>query len=346
MSVFEGTEDMNRDVNEMGYEYPDMPGVRAGLEKFNAVAVSRDYDFMPSLQERLTRAARYLSNSARTIVDKVRALEVIVDTAGFDELLEQWIAVRAHTELATDVQTSAITLLNETCAQRVSRIVGVVQATKEQIEQRAEEGALLNLDHYSDPLLAYDATRLDELEQQAITLLVEEDQLRADKKMMDAALEILQSRPWQDHIKDWLPTGEQTRALVATALVGKAEADVVMAAIERVVQYVGILAGGYRLFALTETRNKIVDKLLDLRALKNKNKTGVLVLRERAQKILRHAELVEARACWVDNMRLVAKVMTEFSARLTVTAQLSEHSMQQASAELSGFKRFLRRISR
>ena len=77
---------MNRDVDVMGYDSPDMPGVFSGLKKFNAVAVNREYDFIPSLQERLSLAARCLSHAARNVVDRVRSLEVMVDTAGLDEL--------------------------------------------------------------------------------------------------------------------------------------------------------------------------------------------------------------------------------------------------------------------
>ena len=42
-----GTEIMNREIGLMVYENPDMPGVFAGLKKFNAVAVNREYDFIP-----------------------------------------------------------------------------------------------------------------------------------------------------------------------------------------------------------------------------------------------------------------------------------------------------------
>ena len=337
---------MNREIDVMGYESPDMSGVMAVLRKFNAVAVNREYEFIPSLQERLNLAASGLSRGARLIIDKVRKLEVVVDNAGFDELLEQWVAIQAHAELAADIKASAITVLNDTRARRVSRILSAVHTAKEQVEQRATEGEGLNLEHYSDPLLAYDVARLAELEQQAISLQLEEDRLRADKQVIEAAVTVLQSRTWLDHIRDLLPTAEQTQALVATALVGKAEADIVTAAIERVTQYLGFFDGGYRLFSLAQARNKITDQLFDLRTLKYKNQADVQALKERSEKIRRHAELVEARAYWVDNMRSVARGMAAFSARVNPTAQVNEASMQNASAELAGFQQFLRRISR
>ena len=337
---------MNRGSGLMVFENPDMPGVFAGLRKFNAVAVNREYDFIPSLQERLTLAARSLSHSVRTIVDQVRHLDVVVENAGLDALLEQRGAIQAHTELAAQIQASALSALDDTCTQRVSRIVSAVAAAKEQIALWVDEGESLNLEHYSDPLLAYDVARLDELEQHAVTLQVEEEKLRADKQVIDAAVTVLQSRTWLDHIRDLLPNAEQIQALVTSALVGKAEADVVVAAIDRVTLYLGFFDGGYRLFSLTQARNKIIDTLSDLRVLKNKNMTDARVLKERAEKIRRHAELVEARAYWVDNMRLVTKGLAVFIARVHSTTEASVNSMQHASAELTGFQRFLRQISR
>ena len=41
---------MNREVKMNHYTAPDMPGIRAGLAKFNQVVAGRDYEFIPSLQ--------------------------------------------------------------------------------------------------------------------------------------------------------------------------------------------------------------------------------------------------------------------------------------------------------
>ena len=337
---------MNRDVNVMSYDSPDMSGVFSGLKKFNAVAVNREYDFIPSLQERLSLAARYLTRAARNVVDKIRSLEVMVDSAGLDELAEQWAVIHTSGQLTAEAQASAINILNDTFIQRTHRIVSAVTAAKAQIEVRAVEGEGLNLEHYSDPLLAYDAARLEELEQQAVTLQLEEDQLHADKQIVIAAVKILQSRSWLDLIRDFLPTAEQIQTLVTAASVGKVEADVVTAAIERVTHYLGVIDRGYSLFSLTEARNKITDKLADLNIHKSRNKADMRKLKERAEKIRRHAELVEARGYWVDNIRLIANGLTVFLTRSNEVIDINEHMLVQASAELTGFQRFLRRISR
>ena len=337
---------MNRDVDVMGYDSPDMPGVFSGLKKFNAVAVNREYDFIPSLQERLSLAARCLSHAARNVVDRVRSLEVMVDSAGLDELAEQWAAIHTLGQLTAEAQASAFNILKDTFIQRTQRIVSAATAARAQIEVRALEGEGLNLEHYSDPLLAYDAARLDELEQKAVTLQLEEDQLHADKQVVIAAVTILQSRSWLDLITDLLPTAEQIQALVIAASVGKAEADVVTAALERVTQYLGFVDSGYRLFSLTEVRNKITDNLADLSIHKSRNKADMRELKERAEKIRRHAELVEARGYWVDNIRLIANGLAVFLTRLNAVIDINEHTLVQASAELAGFQRFLRRISR
>ena len=337
---------MNRDVNVMSYDSPDMSGVFSGLKKFNAVAVNREYDFIPSLQERLSLAARYLTRAARNVVDKIRSLEVMVDSAGLDELAEQWAVIHTSGQLTAEAQASAINILNDTFIQRTHRIVSAVTAAKAQIEVRAVEGEGLNLEHYSDPLLAYDAARLEELEQQAVTLQLEEDQLHADKQVVIAAVKILQSRSWLDLIRDFLPTAEQIQTLVTAVSVGKVEADVVIAAIERVTHYLGVIDRGYSLFSLTEARNKITDKLADLNIHKSRNKADMRKLKERAEKIRRHAELVEARGYWVDNIRLIANGLTVFLTRSNEVIDINEHMLVHASAELTGFQRFLRRISR
>lgn len=64
---------MNKDISMSHYPMPDFSVVRAGLDKFNVVVASREYSFIPSLQERLTLASKLLNQDTRAIVDHVRS---------------------------------------------------------------------------------------------------------------------------------------------------------------------------------------------------------------------------------------------------------------------------------
>lgn len=334
---------MNREVRMNQYAAPDMPAIRAGLAKFNEVVAGRDYAFIPSLQERLTLAAQFLNRGTRDIIDDLRMLEVMVDNTDINAITEQYISLEAS-GLTREEQAPVIKRLATFFFEKANRIVSHVAETNIKIVHRISEVEGLNLEHYSDPLLAFDAAKLEALEQQSTAWLAEEAVLRTDKKAMVDAIAVLQSRTWLDHVTDVLPTPEQIEVLVSTVVVGKADAQLVKVALQRVTTYLKFIDGGVRLSSLVEARNKITDQLNILSAQLKKNSADARVLKAREAKILSHTALVEARAHWVDNMRRVPEGLEAFSARLRSTSVVSEAFMQQTSDELSELLVFLRQI--
>ena len=334
---------MNREVRMNHYTALDMPGIRAGLAKFNEVVAGRDYEFIPSLQERLTLAAQYLNRDTRDIIGDLRMLEVMVDNTDINAITKQCVSLNAS-GLTREEQATVLKRLATFFFEKANRIVSHVSETHLKIVPRISEVEALNLEHYSDPLLAFDAAKLKALEQQSSAWLAEEAVLRTDKKAMVDAIAVLQSRTWLDHVTDVLPTPEQIEVLVSTVVVGKADAQLVKVALQRVTTYLKFIDGGIRLSSLVEARNKITDQLNILSAQIEKNSADARVLKAREAKIQNHAALVEARAHWVDNMRRVPEGLEAFSARLRSTSVVSEAFMQQTSDELSELLVFLRQI--
>ena len=334
---------MNREVRMNHYTALDMPGIRAGLAKFNEVVASRDYEFIPSLQERLTLAAQFLNRDTRKIIDDLRMLEVMIDNTDINAITEQCGSLYAS-GLSREEQAPVIKRLATFFFEKANRIVSHVAETHTKIVHTISEIEALNLEHYSDTLLAFDAAKLEALEQQSSAWLAEEAVLRTDKKIIVDAIAVLQSRTWLDHVTDLLPTPEQIAALVSTVVVSKVDANLVNVALQRVTTYLKVIDGGIRLSSLVEARNKITDQLKTLSVQLKKNSEDARVLKAREAKILKHAALVEARAHWVDNMRLVPEGLGAFSVRLRSTSMVNEAFMQQTSDELSELLVFLRQI--
>lgn len=334
---------MNREVKMEHYTALDMPGIRAGLAKFNEVVAGRDYEFIPSLQERLAMAAQCLNRDTREIIDDLSTLEVMVDNTDINAITEQWASLKAS-GLTREEQAPVIQRLATFFCEKANRIVSHVAEANLKIVHRISEGEALNLEHYSDPLLAFDASKLEALEQQSNAWLAEEAVLRTDKKVIVDAIAVLQSKTWLDYVTDLLPTPEQIEVLVSTVVVGKADAQLVKVALQRVTTYLKVIDGGVRLSSLVEARNKITDQLKLLSVQLKKNSEDSRALKAREAKILSHAALVEARAHWVANMSLVPDGLEAFSARLRSTSVVSEVFMQQTSDELSELLVFLRQI--
>ncbi len=336
---------MNKDVSMSHYPMPSFSVIRAGLDAFNAVVASREYSFIPSLQERLTLAAKLLNQDTRVIVDHVRSLEVIAESSDVTDIIEQWAQITTSS-LDSHVQTPALSTLTNLFVKRQSRMVNEVRAAQEEITRKLAEGAGLNLEHYSDPLLAYDAVKLAELEQQAIALASEEAQLLEDKQALKAAVKVLQSKSWLDHVKDLLPTAQQIETLVAATLVGKVDAQVVTVALERVTLYLDLFNGGVKLSSMINALNKVVDKLTVLQRLTHENADKVQLLKAREAKLKRHSELVEARTLWVSNMTLVNDGLAMFVSGISSTNDSTELAMQHYTTHLAEFKTYLQKMNR
>ena len=336
---------MNKDFSMNYYPAPDVSIVKASVDKFNAVAANREYSFIPSLQERLTLAAKLLSQDTRIIVQQVRALEVTLDNSGVTNVIDQWVRI-TESSINKDVQAPALVNLAKTYTKKLNRIINDVGAAKEEVTRRVTEGATLNLEHYSDPLLAYDAAKLLELEQEAVTLQSEQDELLADKQTLTAAVKVLQSKSWVDHVKELLPTAQQIETLVSVALVPKVDAQLVTIALDRATLYLEFFSGGFKLSSMIEARNKVIDKLAALQIQEDKNSDSVQSLKAREAKIIRHAELVGAREVWVSNMSLVNDGLDMFVSNLRSITEPGLLTMQHYTATIDEFQKHLQKFTR
>ncbi|KQB51905.1 hypothetical protein AQS70_16540 [Pseudomonas endophytica] len=336
---------MNMEIKEIRYIAPDMQVVQGALNKFNEAAVGGRYSFMPSLQERLLVSAKLLSSDTRAIIDHVRSLEVIVESTNIKAIIEQWVEIKASGMPNADLDP-AISRLATMYDEKADRIVSKVEESKYKVAQWVNEGEHLNLEHFSDPLLAYDAKRLAELEEQVSASVAEKDLLREDKKTIVEAIKVLQSKSWVDHVKELLPTAEQIEVLVAAVVVRKVDANLVKVALERVTLYVDLINGGLTFNSLAEARNKITDKLTALNAQEKIHVAEIHKLKERQNNMVIFEELVGVRTLWASNMQLVIQGLAVFLDGVRAARTSTEQSMQHLYAEMAEFMAFLRQISR
>lgn len=335
---------MIMDVEQLHFEAPDMADIKAGLGLFNKVVAGQDFSFVPSLQERLSVASQLLNSNSRAVVDQVRALEVALDSLGLEEIVAHWLRIQEGTSVEVRVQQAALEDVNALYLGKINRLISKAYAAKVAMFKCVAEGEALNLEHYSDPLMTYDADRLASLAALQGKYIAEFDQLTADGKVLEAAIDILGSKTWFDHFKRLLPTADQIKTLLTTAAVGKVDADIITLALDRMSLYLDVFSEGMEILKLHESLSKVNGKKASVAEQLNVNKQEIFALQRRAQKMASHSELVSAKARWVENLTRVSDSLDHFLTGRQSMLAVTEVAMQQTFIWLRQLKAYLRAI--
>lgn len=332
------------DVELLHFETPDMTDIKAGLGLFNKVVAGHDFDFVPSLQERLSVASLILNSNSRAVVDQARLLEVALDSLGLEEIVAHWLKIQQGAPVDVLAQQAALEDVKALYLDKINRLINKAYIVKAAIYKSVAEGEALNLEHYSDPLMIYDADRLAYLDNLQTQYLSEFDQLTADKKVLEAAIDILGSKTWLDHFKRLLPTADQISTLLTAAAVGKVDADIISLALERMSLYLDVFSEGMEISKLYESLFKITEKKARVQEQIKGNKQEISGLQRRAQKMASHSELVSAKARWVENLTRVLESFDHFLTGRETMLAVTDDAMQHTFAWLQQLKAYLRAI--
>lgn len=335
---------MIMDVERLHLEAPDMADIKAGLSLFNKVVAGHDFEFVPSLQERLSVASLVLNSSSRAVIDQARALEVALDNLGLEEIVAHWIRIKEGAPADLLAQQTVLEDVKTLYLDKINRLISKVYAVKVIVFKSVAEGGALSLEHYSDPLMAYDAGRLEYLEGLQGQYVAEFDKVTADKKVLENAIDILGSKTWLDHFKRLLPTADQIKTLITTATVGKADADIISLALERMNLYLDVFSEGMEKSKLHESLSKVNGKKALIAEQMKVNKQEIFALQQRAQKMASHSELVSAKARWVENLTRVTDSLDHFLTGRQSMLAVTDGAMQQTIAWLRQLKDYLRAI--
>ena len=90
-----------------------------------------------------------------------------------------------------------------------------------------DEIRALTLEHFSNALVEYDASRLEGFLLRDSRLVSERDELLLDKQALEEASVLLGTHFWIDQAKDLLPTPAELEVLVSTAVVPKVDAQLI-----------------------------------------------------------------------------------------------------------------------
>lgn len=333
-------------IEQQPYPQLDMKGVHESVRAFNLAKAGRDFDFISSLQERVDSASHMMNGHTRTVLRECAGLEVIVGNAGFTEILNQWLKVSADSTAAEDVRNAVRDQIKAVYLNKVQRVVKATLLCESKIAPLLGEVAALNLEHYADPLMNLDAETLKRYEAATLRLQAKITDLTADKKLLDDAIDLLQSKTWWDHVKGILPTASEIETAVSATLLGKADASLIGVAVDRVTKYIDLVEEGRRFSSLVSARGTVAAELkIKTQELKD-NKKEIDALSRRAEKITSHTQLLQGRDRWSTTFESIRTALRTFLDVCESINSATEEAITQAPKLQADFASFLRSLNK
>ncbi len=332
-------------VKQEQYPQLDMVGVHASVRAFNVAKEGRAFSFISGLQERIDSASQRISTYTRSLLSECVGLEVVVNSAGFTEILKQWSDINTGAGLTDGGRSSALENVKAVYVGRVRRLVDATTLCKSKIAPLLNDVAALNLEHYADPLMSFDADALERHEALATRLQAKIDELTEDKKILDSAIKALQSKTWWDHVKGILPTADEIEAALAAALVGKVDADLIVVALDRVTKYIDFFESARNFSDMNSAKARITAQLkVEIQALKG-NKKEIDALTDRAEKINSYTELLQGRDQWVTTLDNIRSALQQFLEVCELMGGATDEAIRQAPKQQADFLKFLRSLN-
>lgn len=333
---------MNVSVMQDKYPQPDMSVVHNSLAIFNRAIAGQTFNVIPSLQERIQGAGRTLNAHTHELLNTLRRLEVAVANAGLNDIVSQWTVIADNTVIEEGVRAPALERIKTLYLQIVDRIMTIADNTQHSINLHCDEVTAINLDHYADPLLDYDAQRRTELESDNAGLQVELDQLKVDYAALQEAISLLESISVWDQVKGMVPTFVELQAAMTSAVSCAVDPALLKLAYERVMKYVNFFESSHQFSTLTDARTQVYEAMgKTTQAIKENTKT-IDVFISRAEKLERHGELLEARSQWLATLSSVRQGVQKFTALCRLMNEATEEAIKQAPHQMAEFVKFAR----
>lgn len=327
------------------YPQPDISNVRNSLAVFNMATADRTFDMLKNVQQRVDGAGRILNGHTRTLFDQLIALEVAVESGGLAEVVNQWSSIKADNQLTGAQRDSGCEQIKGLYLKTVRRLATAADHTQSTFGHLLDEVAVLDLNHYADPLISFDHERLQQFEAEDTRLKADRDQLTEDMRLLQEAITLLKGS-WWEHVKTVIPSASEIDSLVSAATVRLVDAQLIKTVLERVEKYVNFFEVGRKFSSLTTARSEIYSKL-DIKNLEIKdNRKEIESLNKRSEKFERYSELLAARAQWVATFSSIREGVQQFSRICTLMSSATDEAIRQTPGLMADFLRFIRPLKR
>lgn len=337
---------MATELKQAQYPQLDMLAVHQGVYKFNIAKAERTFDFLGDFQKRIDNASQMIGGHTRTLLSDCVGLETVVRSAGFSEIFNQWLAIKSKEDVDEVLRSRGLDQVKSIYLKKVQHLRASAALWESKLALQLNDVATINLEHYSDSILEYDAEKLKQCEAVNDSLEIKIDALVEDQKTLDAAIKLLQSRTWWDHVKDVLPTIDEIEAALKSAVLGVVDANLLKLAISRLTKYVDLIVGGLKFSDMLDAKMRIVADLKKERQAFKDNKKDMEDLRRRVEKIATHADLVASRDLWVTTITSIQSSLLQFIDVCESMSSATDEAITQAPKQQAEFASFLRALNK
>lgn len=327
------------------YPFVDSGVIKKSLRSFDQAALGNQFSFIPNFQERVVSARTLLRKNARTVASEIVAIEVALSNFGLNDIAAQWEEICHSTSLAEPIRKNALAALIDVCKKRLINIMTKVERVQLSVKLLNDEIRALTLEHFSNALVEYDASRLEGFLLRDSRLVSERDELLLDKQALEEASVLLGTHFWIDQAKDLLPTPAELEVLVSTAVVPKVDAQLIGVVLGRLSKYVDLFGSVAKRASLTQAIVNVSIKIADNAQARKDNNSKVQELKERKEKMDAYEGLLLARSQLVEQLTLVSECLAIFLKNSALVMSPVGGGIESFRSHIVGFKEITRRMS-
>ena len=328
------------------YVVPDTAEMRVAKDRLNMSVAGQDFDFLPSLKEKLTFVGGELNDAHQQLFDDIKMVHASLANTGFVATLTCIKEVRSLTDLSSVVKDQQAGKLLNQGVERVSASQVMVASANCNLARVVRELDSVSFAESVGNLPSTFSSEVATIERRIETDKGDLEKLAAEKQFIDDAIQRFKTPGWRAIVKSLLPSVEEIQGAMKLVATKKPDKDFLQMLLNKLQGNLEGVDQGRQFTNLAQARDAVRERTTMLGASLKSDELQVRELRRKLQALDELDALGTVIRSWREEVAKVALAYTHFL-QDNMPESITDVAALEATAErYEAFQRYLNAIKK
>ena len=328
------------------YAVPDTAAMRVAKDRLNMSAAGQDFDFLPSLKEKLAFVGGELNDAHQQLFDDIKKVHAALANTGFVATLTSIREVRSLTDLSSVVKDQQTGKLLNQGVERVSASQVMVASANCNLASVVRELDSVSFAESAGNLPSTFSSEVATIERRIETDKRDLEKLAAEKLFIDDAIQRFKVPGWLAIVKSLLPSVEEIQAAMKLVATQKPEKEFLQMVLNKLQGNLEGVDQGRQFTNLAQARDAVRERTTMLGASLKSDELQARELRRKLRALDELDALGAVIRSWREEVAKVALAYTNFL-QDNMPGSITDVAAFEATAErYEAFQRYLKAIKK
>ncbi|WP_095145210.1 alpha-xenorhabdolysin family binary toxin subunit B [Pseudomonas sp. Irchel s3b6] len=294
------------------YVVPDPAVMRRAKDRLNMSVVGPEFDFLPSLQDKLSYVGNEINNADQQLFDDLKKVAASLTNTGLVATLTSIQEVESNTGLSSELKNEQIVRLLKHGIERVAGSQVALDSANRYLAQVTQEFDTISFAESAGNLRQTFGTEVAAIERRMESDKGDLEKLAAEKRFIDDAIQQFKAPGWLAIVKSLLPSAEEIEAAIKLVTTKKPDQDFLKMVLSKLQGNLEGIDQGRQFTNLAEARDAVRERMSTLNDSAKSDELQVRDLRRKLNALDELDALDPVIRSWTEEVSKVAAAYTHF----------------------------------